>query len=535
MGIYINPGNIAFAEVNDSDYVDKTELIDCVNRRIGKAGNLLCVTRPRRSGKSWAARMLVAYYDASCDSHSLFDDKKIAGCESYEKHINRYNVIYLEITSFISQARREGMTLGQVPGLIVKTLSDELDELYPSLSIYKECGKKMTALAEQNGGRKFIFIIDEWDAVIREGAKDPDAQKTYLELLREWFKNGTFTPKVVAAAYMTGILPIKKDGSQSAISDFSEYTMIKPLGFAPFVGFTEDEVRRLCESHRADFQAMKRWYDGYELGAVGAVYNPNSVMKAIENGDYDSYWTQTSAAEGLMDYISRDYNGLTKTVAELIGGIDVHVDTTGFANDLTSFKGKDDVLTLLIHFGYLAYNEKNGTVRIPNEEIKREFQRSIHTVRHTATLKRLRESEELFDATLRKDEDKVAKEIEKIHSEESAPIHYNREQSLRSVIKLAYYTYRDHYLQFEELPSGTGYADVVYIPIPGSDWPPLVIELKWNESAEGAIGQIEKKNYPEVLKNIGREILLVGITYDKDAESGKRKHSCRIVEYTIND
>ncbi len=120
MGIYVNPGNIAFAEINDSDYVDKTLLIDNVNRTIGKVGNLICHSRPRRSGKSWAARMLVAYYDASCDSHSLFDDKKIAGCESYEKHLNRYNVIYLEVTSFISQARREGLTLKQVPDLIVR-------------------------------------------------------------------------------------------------------------------------------------------------------------------------------------------------------------------------------------------------------------------------------------------------------------------------------------------------------------------------------------------------------------------------------
>ena len=534
MGLYVNPGNIAFAEVNDSDYVDKTLLIDNVNRTIGKGGNLICNSRLRRSGKSWAARMLVAYYDASCDSHPLFDDKKIALCDGYLEHLNRYNVIYLEITSFISQARREGMTLKQVPDLIVKTLSKELDALYPSLPKDDTLSGKLISVTEMDG-RRFIFVIDEWDAVIREGKNDPDAQTAYLELLREWFKNGIFTPKVVAAAYMTGILPIKKDGSQSAISDFCEYTMIKPGKFAPFIGFTEDEVIGLCASYHADFTQMKRWYDGYEFSSVGAVYNPNSVMKALQNGDFDSYWTETSAAEGLIEYISQDYNGLTKTVAELIGGIDVSVETAGFANDLPSFKGKDDVLTLMIHLGYLAYNAVTRTVRIPNEEIKREFQRSIHVVRHTATLKRLKQSEDLFLATIRKDEAKVAEAIEKIHAEETAPLHYNMEQSLRSVIKLAYYTYRDHYLQFEELPSGSGYADVVYIPLPDSDWPPLVIELKWNKSAEGAIEQIEKKNYPKVLENINRPVLLVGITYDRDQESGKRKHSCRIVEYRMDE
>ncbi len=218
-------------------------------------------------------------------------------------------------------------------------------------------------------------------------------------------------------------------------------------------------------------------------------------------------------------------------VAELVGGIDVKVDTNGFANDLTTFKGKDDVLTLMIHLGYLAYDSKNRTVKIPNEEIKREFQRCVHEVHHAATAKRLRESEELFSATIQKNENKVAELIEKVHSEETVALHYNKEDSLRSVIKLAYYTYRDHYLQFEELPAGDGYADVVYIPLPDTDWPALVIELKWNKSAKGAIEQILDRKYPSVLENLNRNILLVGINYEKDASDGKRKHTCKIIEY----
>ena len=531
MGVYINPGNSAFAEINDEDYIDKTMLIDNINQTIGKTRKLTCISRPRRFGKSYAAKMLTAYYDCSCDSSKLFDDKLIASTKDYKKHLNKYHVIYLEITSFISQARREGISLADVPRMIVKTLSNELDALNMSAQPDKELKEKLTAVSESPNGKKFIFIIDEWDAVIREAKDDPIAQEAFLGLLREWFKNGTFTPKVVAAAYMTGILPIKKDGAQSAISDFDEYTMVKPLRFAEFVGFTEQEVEALCRQHNVDFDTMKLWYDGYDFKGVGAVYNPNSVMKAIRNDDFDSYWTETSAAEGLLDYISKDYNGLTRTIAELVGGVDVKVDTSGFANDLTTFKGRDDVLTLMIHLGYLAYDYKKGAARIPNEEIKREFQRSIHEVRHDATLKRLRESEALFAATIQKDEQKVAEQIEKVHFEETVALHYNKEDSLRSVIKLAYYTYRDHYLQFEELPAGAGYADVVYIPLPDSDWPALVIELKWNQSAEGAIDQIMNRRYPAVLKNMNRSILLVGITYDKDAGSGKRKHSCKIIEY----
>ena len=234
-----------------------------------------------------------------------------------------------------------------------------------------------------------------------------------------------------------------------------------------------------------------------------------------------------------MEYISKDYNGMTRTVAELIGGVDVKVNTVGFANDLTTFRGKDDVLTLLIHLGYLAYNAENKTVRIPNEEIRREFQRSVREVRHTETLKRLQASDQLFLDTLQGNADAVAAQIEKVHTEETSPLHYNREDSLRSVIKLAYYTYRDHYLQWEELPAGNGYADIVYLPKRDSDWPALLIELKWNQSAEGAIAQIHSRQYPEVLKGLGKEILLVGINYDKNAPAGQRRHSCRIEKWSI--
>ncbi len=412
--------------------------------------------------------------------------------------------------------------------MMVDALSRELDSLGFSFDSNMELKEKLLSVAEAPEGKKFIFIIDEWDAIIREAKDDDKAQKAYLDLLREWFKNGTFTPRVVAGAYMTGILPIKKDGSQSAISDFEEYTMIKPLDFSQFVGFTEDEVKILCAKHNVDFKTMKLWYDGYDFKTIGAIYNPSSVMKAIRNKDFDSYWSESSAAEGLLDYISKDYNGLTKTIAELIGGINVKVDTIGFANDLITFKGKDDVLTLMIHLGYLAYDYKNATVRIPNEEIRREFQHSIHEVKHENTLKRLKQSEDLFAYTISKNEGKVAEEIEKIHLEETVALHYNKEDSLRSVIKLAYYTYRDHYLQFEELPAGEGYADVVYIPLPDCDWPVLVVELKWNLSAKGAIDQILNKKYPDVLKNIDRDILLVGISYDKNKD---KKHSCKIIEY----
>ena len=522
MGTYLNPGNSGFAEIIESDYVDKTELISLVNRTIGTKKKLTCISRPRRFGKSYAAQMLCAYYDKTSDSHELFERYKIAQDGDYRKHLNQYDVIYLDMTGIKPYTDK----FGTLVPFLIRNLTEEIRQVYPTV-VEKEDFSSTLVDAVEKVGNRFVIIIDEWDAPIRE---NPRIQDEYLEFLRSLFKNSGTTSKVFAAAYMTGILPIKKDGSQSAISDFKEYSMIKPRDFGEYVGFTENEVRNLCDERGISFERMKQWYDGYKFRDVGSVYNPNSVMQAIENDDFDSYWTESSAAESLMEYISKDYNGMTKTIAELIGGVDVKVNTSGFANDLVTFRGRDDVLTLMIHLGYLAYDSENKTVHIPNEEIKLEFQKSVREVSHTETLKRLEESDQLFLDTISGNEEAVAAQIEKVHREETAPIHYNKEDSLRSVIKLAYYTYREHYLQWEELPSGEGYADIVYLPKKDSEWPALVIELKWKESAEGAIDQILRKRYPDSLKGYGSEIILVGISYDKEASGGDKKHTCRIIK-----
>ena len=525
MGVYLNPGNSGFAEILESRYVDKTGLIGLINNSINTKSKLTCVSRPRRFGKSYAAQMLCAYYDRTCDSHDLFSGLKISIDKTYENHLNQYDVIYLDLTGIKPYTDNFKILIS----FITRNLKNEILESYPDVRLREDL-PGMLVETVQYSGKKFIMIIDEWDAPIRE---NPEIQQEYLEFLRSLFKNSGVTPKVFAAVYMTGILPIKKDGSQSAISDFEEFTMISPRAYAKYVGFTEDEVRDLCEEKDVDFALMKQWYDGYRFKDTGSVYNPNSVMKAASYNDFASYWTETSAAEGLMKYISMNYAGLSKTIAELIGGIDVPVNTVGFANDLVTFKNRDDVLTLMIHLGYLAYDSENKTAHIPNEEIRLEFQRAIRIVDHEATVKRLMECDQLFLDTIHGNEEAVAKQIEKIHMEETHPLKYNREDSLRSVIKLAYYTYKDHYLQIEELPSGDGFADVLYLPIT-KEYPALLIELKWDKSAEGAIDQILRKHYPSALENYGSDILLVGINYNKDAPAGERKHSCSIIKYNMS-
>ena len=522
MGNYLNPGNSGFESIRNGQYVDKSGLIQLINETIDTAQKLTCISRPRRFGKSFAAQMLCAYYDKTCDSTSLFDDLKIAQDKKYREYLNKYDVIYLDMTSVIGATAKD-----DIVSYVVRKVTEELSAAYPGLQIGDalfETLANATALA----GNKFVMIIDEWDAPIRETADRPEIQRRYLEFLRSLFKNSGMTSKIFAAVYMTGILPIKKDGSQSAISDFEEYTMVQPGRFAEYVGFTEEEVKDLCVQYGRDFAMMKRWYDGYAFRNVNSVYNPNSVMKAIRNDYFDSYWTQTSAADSLMKYISFDFDGLSKTVAELIGGLEVEVDTSKFTNDLFTFRNRNDVLTLLIHLGYLAYDEETEKARIPNEEIRKEFATTVRDVKRDDTIRRVKESDQLIYDTVHGNADAVAAQIEKIHAEETAALFYNNEQALRSVVKLAYFSYKDYYLKFEELPAGNGYADIVYLPKKDSPLPALVIELKWNKSAVGAIEQIKDKHYPDAIKDYGGEILLVGINYDKDAPAGERKHTCKI-------
>lgn len=242
MGMYLNPGNSGFEEILQSDYVDKTGLIRLMNKTIGKTNKLTCVSRPRRFGKSFAAKMLCAYYDKTCDSDELFRKLEIAKDETYETYRNKYDVIYVDMTGI--KPYTDGFQ--NIVAYLCEGITAELAAAYPGLTVCNELTRTMVDAAEL-AGNKFIMIIDEWDAPIRE---TPEIEKEYLEFLRSLFKNSGTTSRIFAAAYMTGILPIKKDGSQSAISDFREFSMLKPRQYAPYVGFTEREVRMLCDQRR---------------------------------------------------------------------------------------------------------------------------------------------------------------------------------------------------------------------------------------------------------------------------------------------
>lgn len=518
MGRYLNPGNEMFAAVLRSRYVDKTGMIEAINQTIGTSQKLTCITRPRRFGKSFAAKMLCAYYDRTCDSEALFRDLEIAGMDDYAATRNQYDVIYLDITGFFNTSDKKNAVRK-----ISESVIRELREAYPEARHEESLADTMLEAVGVTG-KPFIFIIDEWDAAFREAKNDSGLQKEYILFLRGLFKNSVITDRIIAAAYMTGILPIKKYGTQSAISDFREYTMVFPGPYAQYFGFTGDEVRDLCREYGRSFRLTKKWYDGYSFPGYSSIYNPSSVMQAMQSGIFSSYWSSSETYESLKIYIEMDYDGLQESILQMLGGHEVPIDTLTFQNDMVDLKSRDDVLTLLVHLGYLSYHMKTKTVSIPNMEIRDVFISTVKTGRRTEVSKLVRNSDQLLKATIDGNEEAVAGAIGEAHDAGTAPLFYNDEQALRAVIKAAYISCIDYYIRIEELPSGHGYADVVYIPKKRSSFPAMIIELKMNTCPDSALRQIEERNYPQVLKNYGGSILTVGITYDAKT----KKHGCRI-------
>lgn len=525
MGIYLNPGNREFERaLNDDIYIDKTELIEYTNSRLGKFSRFMCVSRPRRFGKSMAADMLVSYYSKGCDSDELFEGLKIKKTASYREHLNLHHVIHIDVQQFLCSKDDRKTFIEDMQALVL----EELMDAFPDCTGLKKGMRLQLAFNKIYAmtGEGFVFIIDEWDCVFRMAREDTSVQKRYLDYLRSLFKGAVYCDLV----YMTGILPIKKYGEHSAVNMFEEYSMTDPKNLGVFFGFTESEVSTECLIYDVDYEEMRRWYDGYLINGEH-IYNPKSVVDALRWKRFQSYWTGTETYEALKVYIDRNFNGLKESVTEMIGGGSCKIDPTTFQNDMTTFTSKDDVMTLLVHLGYLTYDNRNGEVFIPNQEIIQEFIRAVKIGDNWNGLMRsLDRSLELLKNTWALNSDAVAAGINAIHSETTSLFQYNDENSLACTIFIAYYSAGAYYARpIQEMPAGNGRADIIYLPLKNSEHPALVVELKWNQSAVGAIEQIKEKQYTKWLESYTGDILLVGINYDKTT----KKHQCVIETYSV--
>jgi hypothetical protein len=529
MGIFLNRGNEEFASVANSGlYVDKTDMLSFFNEVIDTERRYVCVSRPRRFGKSITANMIAAYFEKGCDSRSLFRGRKLSETADWDKNLNRYDVIRIDLADIRSRRETPEEALDSIDEWVVK----ELDEAYPSL-VDRERDGIADALASINDktGAKFIIIIDEWDCLFRDDKSNTKVQELYINLLRGLFK-GNSAKKFMALAYITGILPIKKYSSESALNNFYEYTMTSPGRLAKYIGFTEDEVRALCDKYGMDYDEVMSWYDGYSFRDTPHICGPNSVVRAMFAGECENYWSQTVAYNSLVTYITMNFDGLRDAIVDMLLGRRVKVDIFGYENDMTSFKNKDDVLTALIHLGYVAYDKEQEEVYIPNFEVRQIFERTLKATGWDEVIRAVDSSERLLMATLAGDEDEVAKRIDECHVQNTSILKYNDENSLASCITLAYYTARKEYSIIREMPAGYGFADMVFVPKPGVDKPAMIVELKWYEKSETAIDQIKEKHYVKALDGYRGEVVLVGISYEKNGSDSK-KHRCVIERVEI--
>ena len=544
MGTYINVGNAGFQSSRNGEYVDKSRLIAVVNKSLFTKLRFSCITRCRRFGKSMAAEMLCAYYDQSCDSRHLFADLQIAHDPMFEKHLNKYPVIYLDISDFVTRFKDE---------TIVKQMDTELikdiHKAYPDIPV-EEGDDLMSYLirVEEATQQPFIFIIDEWDAICREFRTGTKAMDDYVNWLRRMFKGGK-SSDVFAGAYMTGILPIKKYRTESALNNFTEYSMVEPRMMGQYFGFTKDEVRMLADKHGMDFDELLKWYDGYQIGDEHSMFNPNSVMQAIDSGRCRSFWASTGAYDAVANYIKMNFEGLKDDIIQMLAGNRCQVDPTGFQNDMSEIETKDDVLTVLIHLGYLSYNWREDECYIPNKEVGGEMVNAVRANNWKEVTNAILSSKQLLQATLDGDEEAVARAIDVAHDENTSILSYNNENSLACVLSIAYYYARNDYVMHRELPTGKaaikreqsqaclnsaereqartkskGFADIVLIPRKNVVSPAIVVELKYNKNADSAIDQILRKQYPAKVAQYQGDLLLVGINYDKK----EKTHQCKI-------
>ena len=546
MNHYLNTSPLGYEKIcRSKNYIDKSELIDFINNRINCDGNLILASWPRRFGKTYSAQMLKAYYTYGYETGSLFRDKRIGQMDQGLSYCGAFDVIYVDMLDVRSRAmgRQRSIDLDEKGhrkqkldwiDFFVDSLIQEIANTYGT-DVVAETLADTLVNTVQKTKRKFIWICDEWDNFFREKTVDTDAPQKYIDLLRSLFKVPDTTANVFAAAYMTGILPMIKMKGESALTEFRNYTMFTPGKLAPYIGFTEREVRDLLERNpncHLTYEEMVDWYEGYAFSGYGPLFNPRSVIYAIDQNYCESYWADSASNEQFKQLVSLQRDTLRQDVEKLLRGEEVYVSMTSFDNDLRTLPGADGeggsaTLAAMVHLGYLSFNQETRSARIPNREIRTQFLNMLKDSTYPVIYWKIANADQILQDTLRGYEKKVAEAFRQIHHQYTDPKAYNSEATLKETVDLAYYTSERFYVRMYEVPSGEGYVDMVLYPKKQSTVPLLIIELKKNTALKTGIDQIKDRNYPARFKEYGgRELLLVCISYDADRL--EKEHYCCI-------
>jgi len=518
MSIYLNTNKPLenYKRLLNTDYfVDKSNIIGKTNKIINTANCYICITRPRRFGKSSVAHMLGGYYSKAVDSKEIFDRLNISKFDCYEEDLNKYNVINISF----NKIPEIGKSFDAYMDMIKTSLINDIKEAFPQIE-----SKKYFTISDMlsDTGEKFIFIFDEWDYIFTNNLF-VENQNDFLEFLRNLLKDQPY----VALAYMTGVLPIKKYSSGSALNMFDEFTFLKDRIFGEYFGFTEEEVVDLCNKNRKmQFKNLESWYNGYLTAKGIKVYNPRSVVKALQNNYCESYWTNTGAMDEVAEYLKYNVLEIRDEVIEMVSGqeIDIIIDEE-FRAGQRSPRTKEEIYSAMIVLGFLAYYD--GYLKIPNKELMKEFEKALKDESFGYISEIIDNSKRMLKSTVNGDAKNVESILHDIHNSEIPILQYNDENSLSCVLTLAYLSARDTYRVEREEKSGKGYADFTFHPRRKNDIA-FIVELKKDETPEVAINQIRKKEYVEKFRkeNEDRNVLAVAICYD----SKEKEHKCKIEE-----
>ena len=550
MGCFLNPDNDnSFIRLANSKnkylFVDKTDFIEHINERINEDNRFLAVTRPRRFGKTVTAHMLSAYYSKGYVGQNIFDKLEIANKPSFVEHLNKYNVLYIDMNSikdkYISYKADSSFYIEGVDDLVdflqfiviqeLKQNQEYADQINNAPLVGKKSLLSALEVVCKYTSEKFIFIMDEWDLICREYRNEPVLLEKFIEVMRGLFKSDG-GQACFALAYLTGILPIKKYNSQSALNVFKEYNMLTPEPYETYFGFTEDEVAEIVKSPNCTLshQELKKWYEGYKLNGID-IYNPNSVVSAVSDGKCKSYWSRTSSNEEVVRLINMDFDGIKNDVMNLIEGARVVFDFSNFQNDMVTINNKNDVFSLLVCLGYLGCSDVGGDgnykqAYVPNKEIKYALMGIIKGQEWFERIENIKRSESLLKAILELDATTVATLIQDVHNSPAVSLlDYNDEESLTYCVMTGLlWSTLGKYITRREEQAGKGRADLVYEPMLNGTTPLILIEFKYDGSAEEAIAQIKKQEYFKRYSGQYRNIIIVGINYSTKTKD----HQCLI-------
>lgn len=502
---------ILFEETRNTDlYVDKSLLIDKISSHIRAIDKYICITRPRRFGKTINAAMLGAYYTKGYDSSPLFQSLKISQTGSYRKHLNQHNVIYIDLSRLPDDCASYACYIESIR----RKLKKDLFDAYPSLASNEYDSISEILLDTRHS---FLFILDEWDSVFYKSFMTQENKNSYLQFLKNLLKDQPY----VELAYMTGVLPIAKYSSGSELNMFDEFNFMNDNIYDLFFGFHEEEVRKLCQEYpTVPYEEIKRWYDGYYLSDGGSLFNPRSVKSSLLRGRCLNYWTETGPMNEIANCIEHNVDAVREDVVKLVAGLSIPVKLEGYSASELQLDTRDEILSAMVVYGFLSYHD--GMLRIPNHELMEKFQRVLSRKSMGSVREIVLRSREMLEATLEENEEKVAQILEDVHDREIPFLQYNDENALSCVITLCYLAARDAYEVIREARSGKGYCDYLFRPL-RSKSPAIILELKVDGSCEQALAQIREKNYMQRVEDC-QEILLVGINYD----SKTKQHTCRI-------